>query len=232
MIIRVDGKAFSRFTKRLNKPWDMDFISAMEDTAMYLVKNIQGCKLAYFQSDEISLLLTDYEKETTQGWFDYKVEKMASISAAFATAAFNSSFYLKFPELQKNFSDKRVLPVFDSRCFSLPKNQVNDYFYWRQADAIRNSVQMLARAHFSHKQCNRKSNSKLKEMLLDRGISWENQEHICKFGACLVKEKFTEPITFVRNGIEETITVNKNRWIVDRSIPLFKTNKEYIQKYL
>ena len=98
VIIRLDGKAFHTFTKGMKRPFDEILIKTMQDTAKYLCENIQGVKLAYTQSDEITLLLTDFEDINTQGWFDYNIQKMVSVSASMATLAFNTSFEREIKE--------------------------------------------------------------------------------------------------------------------------------------
>ena len=89
VIIRLDGKAFHSFTRGMKKPYDEIFHNTMNATMKYLCENIQGCKLGYTQSDEITLLLTDYDTLTTSAWFDYNVQKICSVSASMATMAFN-----------------------------------------------------------------------------------------------------------------------------------------------
>ena len=136
-------------------------MKSMQETAKYLCENIQGCQCAYIQSDEITLLLVDYEKLNTDPWFDYRIDKLTSISAAMATLAFNK-FFMENAEIYIddfyevwNHSDTEekyveVLEksikmglVFDSRVFNLPKEEVVNNFYWRQLDASRNSIQMV-----------------------------------------------------------------------------------------
>ena len=92
VIIRIDGKAFHTFTKGFDKPFDSLLMDAMNRTMKYLCENIQGCMLGYTQSDEISLLLVDYQTLTTDSWFDDTVQKMCSISASMATLAFNKAW--------------------------------------------------------------------------------------------------------------------------------------------
>lgn len=92
IIIRIDGKAFHSFTRGFARPFDDVLIKSMQDTAKYLCENIMGCKLAYTQSDEISLLLVDYEKIETQAWFDNNLQKIVSVAASMATMAFNKAF--------------------------------------------------------------------------------------------------------------------------------------------
>mgnify|MGYP003192565867 FL=1 len=87
-IIRVDGKAFHTFTKDMEAPFDERFRNAMQQTMLKMCQNIQGCVFGYTQSDEISLVLTDYETITTDAWYDYNVQKMTSIAASMATLYF------------------------------------------------------------------------------------------------------------------------------------------------
>jgi tRNA(His) guanylyltransferase len=133
VIIRVDGRAFHTLTQGC-EPFDLKFSKAMTDTAIYLCNEIQGVKCVYKQSDEISLLLVDYDLITTQAWFDYNLQKIVSISAALAS--------VKFTELFGKFA------TFDSRAFNIPIDEVCNYFIWRQKDWLRNSIEMLAQSHF------------------------------------------------------------------------------------
>ena len=92
VIIRIDGKAFHTFTRCFEKPFDSLLIKTMQDTMKYLCVNIQGCVLGYHQSDEISLLLVDYEKLNTDAFFSYEVQKVCSVTASMATLIFNRNF--------------------------------------------------------------------------------------------------------------------------------------------
>lgn len=89
-IIMLDGHCFSKMIKnKFAKPFDDNFINAMNETAKYLVENIQGAKFAYVQSDEISILVTDFDTPETDSCFGYRICKMQSIFAAMAAAYFN-----------------------------------------------------------------------------------------------------------------------------------------------
>ena len=132
----------------------------MQETAKYLCENIQGCSLAYTQSDEISVLLIDYQRFETSVWFDYEIQKMVSISASMTTMAFNRIFSeivsdLKVDDtklMDRYFEAAYSGAMFDARVFNIPKEEVTNYFYWRQLDASRNSIQMVGQANFSHKE--------------------------------------------------------------------------------
>jgi tRNA(His) 5'-end guanylyltransferase len=209
VIIRIDGKAFHTFTKGLVKPFDQGLIEAMWETAIFLCEQIQGCKVAYIQSDEISLLLTDYETIKTEAWFDYNVQKMTSVAASIATVGFNKVW------------DYNEWAMFDARVFSLPKEEVCNYFIWRQQDATRNSIQGLGQANFSHKQLQSKNCDQIQEMLFqEKEINWNDCLTYQKRGACTWKENYTK---------NEAL---RTRWIIDNNIPVFTQDRNYIEQYL
>lgn len=197
VIIRLDGKAFHTYTKGLNKPFDEGLIEDMQNTAIYLCEQIQGAKCAYTQSDEISLLLTDYETINTEAWFNYEVQKMTSISASLATAKFNQ---LRF-ERKFNIPDWNLLNLdylfsnfklanFDSRVFSIPKDDVANYFLARQFDAEKNSISMLAQSLYSHKELHSKHGGEMQEMCFQKGHNWNDLHFSKKRGSFIVKNTY------------------------------------------
>ena len=101
VLIRHDMCAGHTFTRGFERPFDKVFISAMQNTTLYLAKKISGCKLAYTQSDEISLLLTNNDSRDTQPWFDNNINKLVSVSASMATMAFNYFYQQKVNKLAK-----------------------------------------------------------------------------------------------------------------------------------
>ena len=105
VVIRIDGRAFHNFYKRIQRPFDEILINSMQETMKYLCENIQGCVLGYCQSDEISLVLVDYKELDTSPWFDYRVDKVCSIAASMATLAFNRYFNEKAHEFVWNNED-------------------------------------------------------------------------------------------------------------------------------
>lgn len=188
--IRIDGKAFHTFTHGFQKPFDEVLGNAMVNTMEYLAKNIQGCVFAYQQSDEITLLLIDYQTLDTCAWFDYEVQKMCSIAASMATMRFNQvfpDFLFKWAVSIKEWDDSfrtqyeayskamKKGAMFDARCFNIPKEEACNLIYWRQLDATRNSIQMVGQANFSHTELQGKSCNIIQDMLLtQRSINWNN----------------------------------------------------------
>lgn len=90
--IRVDMRAGHTFTKGFKRPFDEIFMKTMQQTAKYMCENIEGAVLSYQQSDEITIILQDYKKLNTEAWFNYRTDKLCSISASMATMAFNKFF--------------------------------------------------------------------------------------------------------------------------------------------
>ena len=220
VVIRIDGKAFHSFTKGFKRPFDEVLIKTMQETTKYLCENIQGCVLGYTQSDEISLILVDYQRFETSAWFDYEVQKMCSIAASMATMAFNKYFEKNVEnfvqdcatdyetqglcgegtvecELCKTYQkalDKGAM--FDARVFNIPKEEVTNYIYWRQLDASRNSIQMVGQANFSHKELHCKTCNNIQDMLMEqKGINWNDFPAYQKRGTCVIKEEYyPEPV--------------------------------------
>lgn len=153
MIIRLDMRAGHSFTKGFQRPFDDIFIKSIQETAKYLCENIENVKCSYQQSDEISLLLTDYDNVGTQAWFNKNLQKMCSIAASMATLVFNRVFskmfykwgnenlpdwdmggtnkpvdekLIKLCNIYESASEKGAM--FDARCFSIPKEEVCNYF--------------------------------------------------------------------------------------------------------
>lgn len=168
-VVRVDGRAFHTFLRHASKPWDEDVVHTMHKTTQRLCAALDGAVLGYTQSDEISVILQDFENNGTQAWFGGVVQKMASIAAATATAFFTQEYRHHFD------LDDGPLPVFDARVFTIPDVvEVANYLIWRQRDAVRNSILGLAQSQFSHRQMQSIDTLVLRQMLMvERGISWE-----------------------------------------------------------
>lgn len=217
VIIRLDGKAFHTFTKGMQKPFDPVFNKSMQQTMEYLCKNIQGCVLGYTQSDEITLVLIDYQTLQTDAWFDYEVQKMTSISAAMATLAFNS-YFIENAMMSDNvelYQKKFNTALFDSRVFNVPKEEVTNCVLWRQADAERNSVSALAQSLFSHKSLHGLSRKDMvARMELEKGVIWGNLPTMFKRGTCCIKNA-------------------EGRWNIDTEIPRFTAEgRDYIDSLI
>ncbi len=238
VIIRLDGKAFHTFTKGLKKPYDEIFHNTMNATMKYLCEHIQGCKLGYTQSDEITLLLTDDDTLDTDAWFDNNVQKICSVSASMATLAFNKYFrefteeYLTSDAWVNHYWEKDVEQyantlrkavekgaMFDSRCFNIPKDEVVNCFIWRSQDAVRNAIQMLGQCNFSHKELHGKSCNNIQDMLMtQKGINFNDMPTEFKRGVCCYK-RLAE-----KNG---TI---RSEWFIDKEIPIFTQDRDYVEK--
>ena len=203
--IRVDMRAGHTFTRGFARPFDEVFGNAMVKTMEYCAKNISNCVFAYCQSDEITFILVDYEKLETDAWFNYRTDKLCSISASMATMAFNKYFYenayqvrpddVRLPDHEEAIY-KSILykaaekgAMFDARVFNIPKEEVCNLIYWRQLDATRNSIQMVGQANFSHKELQGKSCNMIQDMLHEqRGINWNDFPTRWKRGVAWTKE--------------------------------------------
>lgn len=244
MIIRLDMRAGHSFTKGFQRPFDDIFIKSIQETAKYLCENIENVKCSYQQSDEISLLLTDYDNVGTQAWFNKNLQKMCSIAASMATLAFNRIFEEQVSAIDFDWSmgiegiDPNYLSalykarekgaMFDARCFSIPKEEVCNYFIWRQNDCTRNSIQMVAQANFSHKQLQNKSCDELQEMLWqEKNINWNDFDTVKKRGSCCTKTG-RHTVIDMKTGEQKDRLV----WEIDKEIPIFSQDRNYVERFV
>jgi tRNA(His) guanylyltransferase len=216
-IIRVDGKAFHTLLRHAEKPFDVEVMLAMTHTMRRMCEQIQGVAFAYTQSDEISLLLTDFATNQTQAWFGGNLQKMISVSAAMATAEFNRIWRSSVHEL--------VVPplaLFDSRVYTIPDPvEVANYFIWRQRDATRNSISMAAQAHFSHKSLQGLSSGQLQEKLFtEAGVNWNDYPAWAKRGSVAFQSEVEGCVSFIspQTGEREEHNYTRNRWVSDNAL--------------
>jgi tRNA(His) 5'-end guanylyltransferase len=228
-IIRIDGKAFHTYTSGLNEPFDEGLINDMDETACYLCKNIQGAKFGFVQSDEISILVTDFEKITTDAWFDGNIQKIVSISASMATSRFNHLRIKRIIDESVRVEGNSVLvkpytndileiklAEFDARTFTIPsKVEVENYFIWRQQDTVRNSISSVAQYHYSHNELRYKSTNQMQEMIFEKGQNWNDYPVKHKRG------RFIEKQMYDKDGAV------RSKWIsVD--CPTFTQDREFL----
>ncbi|MGD9678106.1 MAG: tRNA(His) guanylyltransferase Thg1 family protein [Vulcanibacillus sp.] len=223
-IIRIDGKAFHTYTKGLKRPFDTGFIKDMDNTAIYLCKNIQNAKFAYVQSDEISIVLSDFDEINTEAWFGNNLQKMCSVSASMATCYFNNQRVVRHLSELDNLIGSQLTPTkwaeFDARIFQIPQLvEVHNYFVWRQQDCVRNSISSVAQSLYSAKELHKKSSSEKQEMIFKKGINWNDYDPKLKRGRGIIKTSIIKE-TSIRSKWESV------------GVPTFTSNTEFISGIL
>lgn len=272
VIARLNGRSFHTYTKGFKRPYDLIFIKAMQKTAKNLCENIGNCRLAYVQSDEISILMTDYDNLNTQPWFGNNVQKICSVTASMATLFFyhnlediiqdyesneNAIKKLKkasqievlrkaiketygyrgdeewfedyFAQIKNIFRNRNAF--FDCRCFNLSREEVTNYFIWRQKDCQRNSVYCAASSClFSHKYLHGKSCNEVKQIMINEcGIDWNGSPNYVKNGTCIVKKEHPVASITDTGEIQEVI---RHAWKIDPNIPIFTEQRDYIDQFV
>jgi tRNA(His) 5'-end guanylyltransferase len=198
VILRLDGKAWHTYTANLIKPFDqtlsMDLVMATTET----LKEIQGAAFAYVQSDEVSILVTDFSRPETSAWYDNNLQKMVSVTASILTAEFNNRRI-----------GQKSLSYFDCRAFSIPDpTEVLNYFRWRNQDAQRNSVAMQAQSQFNHNDLQGVSTVHMMRMLDEKGQGWGDLASWKKFGWVVRKDVETD----LNTGMEHAYWMQEPAW--------------------
>lgn len=239
-IIRVDGKCFGNFTKNLNCPFDAGLMADMDATAEYLCKNIQGAKIGFVQSDEISILMTDFDTLTTDAWFDGNIQKIVSVASSMATSKFNQlrtirHFTTKFGSVEPkkvNFSFSEELyqirlAEFDARTFTIPsKTEVMNYFIWRQADTVRNSISSVAQSLYSSKELHGKNMSVQQDMIHEKGQNWNDFTMQEKRGRFVYKQEYE-----IKSELKDSGSVKRSKWITV-GCPTFTQEPDFLDGFI
>lgn len=201
-VVRVDGRCFTSYLRGAEKPFDFEFMLDMDATAAALCKEISGTVFAYAQSDEISLLVTDFGSVHSEPWFGGGVQKMASVAASVATAELGGI--------------RHGGPLFDARVFTIPEPvEVANYFVWRQRDCVRNSVSMAAQAHFPHKRLHGLNGGQMQELLWsEKQVNWNGYPDGAKRGRVCTRVAEEGDVTYTdkRSGADCTIAAVRSRW--------------------
>ena len=225
VMIMLDGKNFStKVKKKFALPFDDLFIDIMNKTAAYVCSQVQGAKLAYVQSDEISIILTDFDTEERNCFYANRLSKMISISASLATSFFNKEV-LKNIAKSKDTSadimeafDDEPLYQFDGKAWNLPTyNDVFAWFLYRQNDCIRNSKQQVSHTFLSHKALlGLKTDEQIKLLKDTKNIDWHYYDDGKKFGRFIYK-KNVESSKMVN---DKEINFNRSVWYAYDGFPL------------
>lgn len=232
-ILRVDGRAFHTWTKKLTRPYDNDLMTCMDAAATMLCEQISGSRFAYVQSDEISVLAVDFLDINTQPWFDGVVQKWVSVGASIASVGFN----LKVLDFMysENLANsrlgqlKRPDATFDARVYTIPDFiEVENYFVWRQKDAVRNSVTMLAQAYASHKQLQGKTTEQRHEIIHAAGDNWAKHPVSFKHGR-VIRKRWSHYHDHDVASVDPAPSETNSYWFVDTKTPVFTRNRDYLR---
>ena len=189
---RIDGRSFHTFCRGLKKPFCYELVETMQEVTKFLVAETHA-QLGYVQSDEISLCWLDPSKAP----FDGKLFKLQSVLASMASSKFvnyiwNKHINTSYSNPENKFDEwnflcekvQKIIPSFDCRVFQLPNEvELANTFVWREIDAVRNSVSMLAQANFSHKELQGKDRKAMITMLEEKGIRWNELRDDLKRGS-------------------------------------------------
>lgn len=228
VIVRVDGKGFSKFTKKIKaeKPFDETFSNVMSEALKNTASKIEGCVFAYTQSDEMTFVIKNDQSNESTPWFGNRVQKICSVVASMVTAEFNREMI--------RFTDFSNLAYFDARVFVLPSwQEAINCLVWRQNDAVKNSISCSCYYEVAKKigkKTARKMmhglNQKKQQELLfqETGINWNNYPVRFKRGTgCyrVTKEMARNGNTFMRSS-----------WELDEELPVFAREQDFLRKVL
>jgi tRNA(His) guanylyltransferase len=188
VIIRLDGNNFHNWAKNLDKPFDDRLMELMTDTTKFLVEETCA-NVGYTQSDEITLVLysEDYQKSI---YHEGKKQKILSKLTGVCVNYFNT-------RRQDLLPDHNYFANFDCRIFQVPNlGWAYKQLLWRERDATKNSISMLAQANFKHKELEGLNGSQLQDkLMIEKGVNWNDMPVHKKRGTYVKRTKVTSKFT-------------------------------------
>lgn len=181
LVVRLDGRAFSTFTRGLGKPFDARLSKIMRDVTAHLVEQT-GARIGYTQSDEITLIL-DRASDEEEPIFGGRAFKIASVLASMAASKFTLLAHEVWPERVA-----KIVPSFDCRAFAVPSRiEAVNALVWRELDASRNALQAVAQSRFASDEIHSKSSDELEAMLAAIGVKVTDYPAALRFGRYLAR---------------------------------------------
>lgn len=193
---RIDGRGFSKFTRGMARPFDTKMLASMIGTTKYLVEQTHAV-IGYVQSDEISLVWDGNTDPKSEHFFGGKVQKICSVLASMAAAKFATEYLVNFGEVSMK------CPHFDCRVIQMPsQTEATNMLLWREMDARKNSISMLARHYFSHHELHKKNSKDMLSMLADKCVRLDDQQENFQRG------------TWVRRVTEDRLLTDEERAMI------------------
>lgn len=187
LILRVDGRSFSKYTKqlKLEKPFDERLRNLFIEVSKDFIKEFNP-RYIYTFSDEINILFDEAP-------FNGRIEKINSVTASFITASFMKHLLLN---QDKFTADVTLLKPasFDCRIIST-STHIKDYFKYRQDEAWRNCLNgyaqhVLNQSHNPHETSQilyKLKKSEIHELLYEHDINIAHVPTWQKRGICIHK---------------------------------------------
>lgn len=231
IIVRLDGRGFSRVCSKLQKPYEPLLLEAMAETMLYMATQTDNAYFAYAQSDEITIVFRNDQSNESQPWYANRVQKIVSITSSLATLGFNKAISKISPSLPLCGE-----AIFDARVFAVPNiSEAVNNLIWRQQDCMRNSImgasQTLFTKKFGHKTAlkmihKKSSKDKLKMMQEELGIDFEEEyPSSYRMGVAAYKVPMVFP---TKDGMEST----RKKWIIDWELPNFVLDRDFVHNIL
>jgi len=228
VIVRIDGKGFSKWTKsvKADKPFDDELALCMARATEAVVIAVEGCLFGYTQSDEATFVIRNDQSLESTPWFGNRVQKMSSVIASVATAFFNEIAKAKFLN--------PPIAIFDARAFAVPDiTEAINCLVWRQNDATKNSISAACYYEVAkvigkktaRKEMHGLNQNKQQELLFSKtGINWNDYPTKFKRGIGLYKKTYN-------------VTIDGNECVrssiyTDNELPIFTQDWDFLEGIL
>lgn len=219
IVICVNGRGFSKVTQLLDKPYCLQFSQCILSTMLRLCNDVEGALFAYQFNDEIVIIARNDQTPETNPWFDNKLQKICSVTAAIATTHFTN-------QASKMGLDLTGEPLFTSQVFVVPNisEAINTIVYKQQSNSY-SSLQFACFFELLKKHDKNSIRDMLSDLKGDEKVDLLKQECSIDFNGY--------PLTFRRGVAAYKVpkvvdNVMKNKWHLNLEPPLFKSDQSFL----
>jgi tRNA(His) 5'-end guanylyltransferase len=222
IVIRCGIRNYSRFIRKLPKPYDKELLSIMRSTMYATVKELEGAIFAYQGNGEISYILKPTDDESP-GPYSSLIQRINSITSSITTSNFLKSYLSsdEQPDIVGN-------AIFEAVTFSLPlNNDVLEYLIAEQQYCEQFAVASAVEEEISKILSNtdfliNKTTLEKKDILKNEcGIIFDKEyDHSFRLGSC----SFKAPKIYKENNND----VIQKKWVLKTDSINFIKEKESI----
>lgn len=227
VVIKIDGRNFSRATKNTHKPFCKKTMALLNGTMLALAKKIDGVVFGYQYMDKIILILRNDRNSEEDPWFGNECQKMASVSSSIATYECLSQLWAmsEAPQLEGEIT-------FSSHVFGVPSiNEAINYLLYRQfrcmQSAVNDAVQSVLWPRYGEKTNDILEDKNLDErrkILDEAGFDFDSMPSSFRHGSAAYL------VPSLVNTMQGQVT--RHKWLLDFEIPLFTDSKEWLRTIL
>lgn len=224
VIIQINGRNFSRLTKKLSRPYCKTLLNILSNTLYQSILEIEGAVFGFQYSDDFIFVLKNDRNPEDQPWYQNCIQKIASVSSSIISVNFLKNVLASNIELDGD-------PIFESDVFAVPSiGEAINHLILKQKLCINDAIYRAAQAEFTNQYGKDKAikllhGKKIPEKLdlLYSNCEIDYQKYYpseYRLGIAVYKIPM-----IIRTKDED---ISRKKWVLDFDIPDFLSDRNFL----